>query len=207
MDSQHVGAGCAPLGEHRIARPCAARLVRFTSLSFTAGGRATIEVPQKGFDEADISTKSTQAGEATRLSPSHVDARWPGDSEGPSPTRAGPPVSLTGRPNRVRGRSTFRALATSSSRARSGPVTVHFLQPSDGGSGVSVAYAVGRHVGGAVVRNRWRRRLRAIAAEASPDLAPGAYLVGVGRGVVELRFGELKEQVITTMRRASGDSR
>lgn len=59
MDSQHVGAGCAPLGEHRIARSYAARLVRFAPLSFTVGGRATIEVPQKGFDEADIPTKST----------------------------------------------------------------------------------------------------------------------------------------------------
>ena len=50
---------------------------------------------------------------------------------------------------------------------------------------MSVAYAVGRHVGGAVVRNRCRRRLRVIAAEASPDLAPGAYLIGVGRGVCQ----------------------
>ena len=101
----------------------------------------------------------------------------------------------------------FRSLATSSARARTGPVTVHFVHPNDGGDGVSVAYAVGRHVGGAVVRNRWRRRLRAIAAEASPGLAPGAYLIGVGRGVVDLRFGELREQVIRTMRRASEDPR
>ena len=72
---------------------------------------------------------------------------------------------------------------------------------------MSVAYAVGRHVGGAVVRNRCRRRLRVIAAEASPDLEPGAYLIGVGRGVVDLRFGELREQVIETMRRASGETR
>jgi ribonuclease P protein component len=86
-------------------------------------------------------------------------------------------------------------------------VTVHFLPSEDGKDVVSVAYAVGRHVGGAVVRNRCRRRLRAIAAEASTDLAPGAYLIGVGRGIVDLRYGELREQVIETMRRAGGGAR
>lgn len=86
-------------------------------------------------------------------------------------------------------------------------MTVHFLPPGDGREVASVAYAVGRHVGGAVVRNRCRRRLRVIAAEAVPDLAPGAYLIGVGRGVVSLRFGELREQVIETMRRASEATR
>ena len=110
---------------------------------------------------------------------------------------------MSGRPARVHGRVTFRVLAASPRQARSGPVTVHFLASDDGGGGVSAAYAVGRHVGGAVVRNRWRRRLRAIAAEASSDLAPGAYLIGVGRGVIGLRFGELRERVFRTMERAS----
>lgn len=108
---------------------------------------------------------------------------------------------------RVRGRTRFRALATSPRQARSAAVTVHFLPPEDGLGVVSVAYAVGRHIGGAVVRNRCRRRLRVIAAEVSPDLTPGAYLIGVGRGVVDLRFGELKEQVIETMRRACRETR
>lgn len=69
---------------------------------------------------------------------------------------------------------------------------------------MSVAYSVGRNVGGAVDRNLWRRRLRAIAAEAAPGLVPGAYLVGVGPGVRGLRFDELRERVIDTMHRASG---
>lgn len=86
-------------------------------------------------------------------------------------------------------------------------MTVHFL-PSDGDlAEVLVAYAIGRHVGGAVVRNRWRRRLRVIAAEISPELAFGTYLVSLGRGVADIRFDELRERVIETMRRASGESR
>ena len=45
-----------------------------------------------------------------------------------------------------------------------------------------VAYAIGRSVGGAVVRNRLRRRLRAaIAAEAARHGVPaGWYLIGAG---------------------------
>ena len=40
-----------------------------------------------------------------------------------------------------------------------------------------VAYAVGRRVGGAVVRNRLRRRLRHVVHDLAPELASGAYLV------------------------------
>jgi ribonuclease P protein component len=43
-----------------------------------------------------------------------------------------------------------------------------------------VAYAVGRHAGGAVARNKIRRRLRAATRSHVRELEPGhAYLVGV----------------------------
>jgi ribonuclease P protein component len=58
-----------------------------------------------------------------------------------------------------------------------------------------VAYTVGRSVGGAVARNRLRRRLRAIVAEASPQLAPGAWLIGAGPAAATLSFGELRKIV------------
>jgi ribonuclease P protein component len=163
--------------------------------------------PIEGFDEADVSAKQRQAGEAARFPATDVDARRSRRLEGPSPSRAGATVRLTGSPGRVRGRTTFAALAASERQFRSGPVTVHFL-PSDGDlAEVLVAYAIGRHVGGAVVRNRWRRRLRVIAAEISPELAFGTYLVRLGRGVADIRFDELRGRVIETMRRASGESR
>ncbi len=55
-----------------------------------------------------------------------------------------------------------------------------------------MAYAIGRKVGGAVERNRLRRRLRAIVATEASNLAPGSYLVGAapeaaGLGVEELQ--------------------
>ena len=63
------------------------------------------------------------------------------------------------------------------------------------GDGVRVAYAIGRRVGPAVVRNRLRRRLRAAVREIDAErggLAPGAYLVSArpeaaGRPYPELR--------------------
>jgi ribonuclease P protein component len=56
-----------------------------------------------------------------------------------------------------------------------------------------VAFAVSRAVGGAVDRNRVRRRLRAIVRES--DLAPGAYLVGVSPAAAGLPFEELSRHV------------
>lgn len=47
--------------------------------------------------------------------------------------------------------------------------------PDPSGTTVRVSYAIGRRVGPAVVRNRVRRRLRALVAAA--PLAPGRYLV------------------------------
>jgi ribonuclease P protein component len=47
-------------------------------------------------------------------------------------------------------------------------------------------------VGGAVERNRVRRRLRAAVAECEPDLVPGAaYLVSAGREVLTMPFAQL----------------
>lgn len=54
-----------------------------------------------------------------------------------------------------------------------------------------VAYAVGRSVGGAVVRNRVRRRLAGSMAARAAALAPGAYLVGAGPRAAEASFLEL----------------
>lgn len=43
-----------------------------------------------------------------------------------------------------------------------------------------------------MVRNRLRRRLRAVVSELAPRLAPGAYLVGAGPEAASLSFGELQ---------------
>lgn len=113
----------------------------------------------------------------------------------------------SGQPLRVRGRAAFRALSRTSCRARSGPVAVHFVPEDTDTPSVRVAYAVGRRVGGAVVRNRCRRRLRAIAAEIAPELPPGAYLVRAEPAAIALDFDELRERVTQSMRNASRERR
>ena len=64
-----------------------------------------------------------------------------------------------------------------------------------------VAYAIGRHVGGAASRNRLRRRARAIATEAHRDrpLSPGAYLVKFDAAAVDLAFPTLRELMVEAL--------
>jgi ribonuclease P protein component len=75
-------------------------------------------------------------------------------------------------------------------------MTVTFLP---GGADVRVAYAVGRRVGPAVVRNRVRRRLREAVREldrSTPGgLACGAYLVSVRPEAASQSYRELRDDL------------
>lgn len=103
---------------------------------------------------------------------------------------------------RIRDRATFDELRRSRLRVRHGPISVTFV-PDAGTDPPRVAYAVGRRVGTAVVRNRLRRRLRAIVAEQEQAgvLAAGAYLVAVRPEAAVLSFEELKTTVTSAMTR------
>jgi ribonuclease P protein component len=63
-----------------------------------------------------------------------------------------------------------------------------------------VAFAVGRRVGPAVVRNRVRRRLRSAAREF--DLQPGAYLVSADPEAVGLPYADLERHLAEAVRKA-----
>lgn len=83
------------------------------------------------------------------------------------------------------------------------------------GAPVRMAYAVGRRTGSAVVRNRVRRRLRAVFADlARPPrcLVPGgAILVAAGPDVVHRTHEELEDDVrsllVALERRRSSEAR
>jgi ribonuclease P protein component len=141
--------------------------------------------------ETDIPTKQPQAGQAPRVPSSDVDAGRPVDSLRPPTQGPGQAVGLIWS---VRDRATFQALRRSRARVRRGPVTVTWV-PGDPSEPPRVAYAVGRSAGGAVVRNRLRRRLRAVSREAGPLLRPGAYLVGATAGASSLSYRELRTTV------------
>ncbi|MGH2717841.1 MAG: ribonuclease P protein component [Actinomycetota bacterium] len=103
---------------------------------------------------------------------------------------------------RIRDRSTFEALRRSGRRARRGPLSVTYASTGSGPA-PQVAYAVGKRVGPAVVRNRLRRRLRA-AVDQVDSLAPGAYLVVADPEAVTLSYDDLRKTVATAMTSASG---
>src|SRR5687767_8869383 len=111
--------------------------------------------------EAHVSAQQSQTGEASRVPASDVDARGPGDPTGQAAQGTPSPVRLIWR---LRDRATFVALRRSGRRVTRGPITVLWL-PANPTEPTRVAYAVGRGVGPAVVRNRLRRRLRAIIRE------------------------------------------
>ena len=109
---------------------------------------------------------------------------------------------------RIRDRATFEALRRSGRRARRGPVTVTYAPVrSDPGAPARVAYAVGKRVGGAVERNRLRRRLRAIVAETADGVPPGAYLIAAGPEAAGTGFEELKRTVAAAMTSATEERR
>ncbi len=105
----------------------------------------------------------------------------------------------------VRTRQEFTALSRSRARGRSGPIRVTRAPvPSDDRSADEprVAYAVPTRVGSAVVRNRVRRRLRALMSSLGPDdgLTPGLYLVATRPEVVDLPAPELRRHLTTALR-------
>ena len=95
---------------------------------------------------------------------------------------------------RITDRRSFQALQQRGRRARRGPLTVTWLAPAPGSTAPPrVGFAVGRTVGGAVLRNRIRRRLRAALRELQRQerLPAGTYLVGGRAELAELPWAEL----------------
>lgn len=141
-----------------------------------------------------------------------------GPSSQPAAVRAGPsflpdPVSMTpaagGNPtpsplsrpsklHRVQDRKT-QAQLRRSRRVRRGPLTVSCIA-DPGSDGARVAFAIGKNVGGAVHRNRARRRLRAVMTELGPRLSGRAWLVGASPEVLGADFASLRADADAAVR-------
>ena len=65
-----------------------------------------------------------------------------------------------------------------------------------------VAYAIGRHCGGAVVRNSLRRRAREVVRAEAATLPRGTYLVRLEPGAAALAPSVFREDVVTALVKA-----
>ena len=98
--------------------------------------------------------------------------------------------------NRIRERDAFERLRREGTRIHSKSLWCNYL--SDPVTTPScTAFAIGRAVGPAVVRNRLRRRLRVLltARQRTDPLPPGLLLIGARRGAVELTFDQLRAEL------------
>lgn len=139
--------------------------------------------------EAYLSTQCPTSCQDARLSRSHEHPRWTCCPQVSSCQGSNPPVGLI---DSIRDRDVFVRLGRDGARFRLGALWCSFL-PQPDKQAASVAFAIGRSVGPAVVRNRLRRRLRSIVREL--ELTPGWWLIGARPGVVELTYAEIRESM------------
>jgi ribonuclease P protein component len=148
--------------------------------------------------ETHIPAEQPETEEEARLPAPDAQSRGPrGDS---TPSQQGPrePFGLIWR---VRGQSSFRALARGR-RRRSGNLEVRTAVVGTGQEPPRVAFSIGRDVGNAVTRNRVRRRLRSALRSGMHQLEPGAaYLVRARPGAERSTYPELEN----TLRAILGD--
>lgn len=122
-------------------------------------------------------------------SPTTVASMTPGDS---------PLSRAPGQAERLRKRSDFAQVMRTGRRARH-PL-LHFVARHTDAGITRVGFSVGKQVGGAVIRNRVKRRLRAIVR--SLEWVPGFDLVIVARtGVDSVSYGELQGIVVQNARK------
>lgn len=115
-----------------------------------------------------------------------------------APQGSAPAFGLTWR---LRGRSTFAALRSRGRHQRGALLQLTWLD--DGSTPPRVGYAIGKRVGGAVERNRLKRRLRAIICEMAraESLPTGAWLIGARMEAVNASGDALREELEHLMTR------
>jgi ribonuclease P protein component len=94
---------------------------------------------------------------------------------------------------RIRERAVFERFRREGRRFRHGCVWVSFI-PDPGGS-TRVGFALGRSLGTAPVRNRARRRLRAVLDARHAALPGGWLLVGASPEITRSTFHEIEVDV------------
>ncbi len=100
---------------------------------------------------------------------------------------------------RITARSDFEAFRFSRNRATRSGVKVTFVAAHEG---LSAAFAITKKAGGAVVRNKARRRVRHILSFHQNELVAGRYLISLSADAVDLDFNHLETAVLSACRAA-----
>ena len=110
---------------------------------------------------------------------------------------------------RITTRAAFAELQRSRARGSSGSVRAVFVPapssaaaPHDRDVFPQVGYAVSRHCGSAVVRNRLRRQARAVVRAEASSLSPGRYLLRFSPESAVAPAATYRADVAEAMRRA-----
>jgi ribonuclease P protein component len=150
-------------------------------------------VSEEESSEAHLSAQRPPPSQEARLPASHVDQGGSCRHPGAPPEGPGEAVGLIAP---LRDRRSLQLVREQGHRGRAGPVTVRYAGPSEDGR-LLVAFAIGRHTGTAVVRNRIRRRLRAALDEmARADEVPsGAVIVTAGPSVATVPFSAVRRDL------------
>jgi ribonuclease P protein component len=100
---------------------------------------------------------------------------------------------MSARPlGRIGAPKTFRQLRTPDRRVKAGPIFMAFLDPRPGLDHPEVAFAISKACGGAVVRNKVRRRLKN-SLHHQPEMRPGSYLIRTDPSVAAATFAEIDQ--------------
>lgn len=165
---------------------------------------ATVGGPgaRRNGSEADVPAECSSPIAAAWLSQEDEQPRREGRSEGPPSSGTTEVVGLI---RRIQSSATFDRLSRCGDVVRHGSVELRYLL--DGGDAPPrVAFAIGRRTGTAVVRNRLRRRLRAVMCELSessrrPSFPSGDYLVRARASAAGASYAELRHDAERALQR------
>jgi ribonuclease P protein component len=147
-------------------------------------------------DEADLSAEQSGARTPPRVPLAHGDAGRPQRDSRTPQSRSQEAVGLSN----LRIRRDF--LAANSGKRAPMPGFVLQVRPRDDGSpDMRVGCTVTKKIGNAVVRNRMKRRLRALARDVLPDSGVrGADHVLIGRnGGIEREYAVLRAELVKAL--------
>jgi ribonuclease P protein component len=104
---------------------------------------------------------------------------------------------------RVTKRAEFQEFRRPDGKGRSGPIAASFVSQLDQDPPIRMAFAISKRCGGAVERNRLRRRLREAVSALSLPVGPGRYLIRVEPEATSLSYEEVIHSLGQAMNRAS----